>query len=247
MVKVDLKGIAKVTAKGRVYRYAWRGGPRLRGEPGSPDFMASYNEAIRERHIPEPGKFRALVTLYRASPDYQSSRHRPNAIGRDGSTRLPVISARSRLPNSSGRKRLGQSSDNGATVGPKSRALPTSLSKSYRVCCRMGLTRSARSPGIRAKESNCSIRATVPRSSGLMVTLPVSRKCAASRLPTQLILMLLPAYVSAIYYACPGRTFRTTRSPSARASPTIVGRRSSHSTTVCATCWRASRSVPPRC
>jgi integrase len=71
MVKVDLKGIAKVTAKGRVYRYAWRGGPRLRGEPGSPDFMASYNEAIRERHIPEPGKFRALVTLYRASPDYQ--------------------------------------------------------------------------------------------------------------------------------------------------------------------------------
>ncbi len=46
MVRVDLKGIAKASAKGRIYYYAWRGGPRLRGEPGSPDFMASYNEAI---------------------------------------------------------------------------------------------------------------------------------------------------------------------------------------------------------
>ena len=49
MVKVDLKGIAKVTAKGRTYWYAWRGGPRLSGEPGSPEFMASYNEAIEQR------------------------------------------------------------------------------------------------------------------------------------------------------------------------------------------------------
>ena len=36
MVKIDLKGIAKVRAKGRIYYYAWRKGPRLRGEPGSP-------------------------------------------------------------------------------------------------------------------------------------------------------------------------------------------------------------------
>ena len=71
MVKVDLKGIAKVTAKGRTYWYAWRGGPRLRGEPGSPEFMASYNEAIENRRLPEPGRFRALVTLYRASADFQ--------------------------------------------------------------------------------------------------------------------------------------------------------------------------------
>jgi hypothetical protein len=71
MVKRDVKGIAKVTAKGRVYWYAWRGGPRLRGEPGSTDFWASYNAAIADRHIPEPGRFRSLVTLYRASPDYR--------------------------------------------------------------------------------------------------------------------------------------------------------------------------------
>jgi hypothetical protein len=70
MVKVDLKGIAKVKAKGRTYYYAWRGGPRLRGEPGSPEFMASYNEAIEIRNVADPGRFKSLVMLYRASPDY---------------------------------------------------------------------------------------------------------------------------------------------------------------------------------
>jgi integrase len=71
MVRVDLKGIAKVTAKGRTYWYAWRGGPPLRGQPGSPEFMASYNEAIEARRLPEPGRFRALVTMYRASEAFQ--------------------------------------------------------------------------------------------------------------------------------------------------------------------------------
>jgi hypothetical protein len=52
MVKRDVKGIAKVTTKGRVYWYAWRGGPRLRGEEGSAEFWASYNEAIASRQIP---------------------------------------------------------------------------------------------------------------------------------------------------------------------------------------------------
>ena len=70
MVKVELKGIAKVTAKGRSYWYAWRGGPRLRGEPGSPEFMASYNVAVESRRLPDPARFRSLVTLYRAA-DFQ--------------------------------------------------------------------------------------------------------------------------------------------------------------------------------
>jgi integrase len=70
MVKVDLKGIAKVTAKGRTYYYAWRGGPRLYGEPGSPEFLASYNEAVENSRTPEPGRFKSLVVLYKASTDY---------------------------------------------------------------------------------------------------------------------------------------------------------------------------------
>jgi integrase len=72
MVRVELPGIAKVTAKGRTYYYAWRGGPRLRGEPGSPEFMASYNEALESRRIPDPDRFRSLVTLYKASSDYKA-------------------------------------------------------------------------------------------------------------------------------------------------------------------------------
>jgi integrase len=71
MVKVDLKGIAKTTAKARTYYYAWRGGPRLRGEPGSPEFFRSYHEAIEDRRTPDNGRFRSLVTLYKASEHYK--------------------------------------------------------------------------------------------------------------------------------------------------------------------------------
>src|SRR5215510_10944720 len=71
MVKVDLKGIAKVTAKGKTYWYAWRGGPRLRGKPGTPEFIASYNEAIEERRAPDTSRFRGIVTSYKASPHYR--------------------------------------------------------------------------------------------------------------------------------------------------------------------------------
>jgi integrase len=70
MIKVELSGVAKVTAKGRTYYYAWRGGPRLRGQPGSPEFLASYNEANANRHTTDTGRFKSLVTRYKASADY---------------------------------------------------------------------------------------------------------------------------------------------------------------------------------
>src|SRR3954452_11362936 len=72
MVRINLKGVAKVAAKGRIYWYAWRGGPRLQGEPGSPEFVASYNAAIEERRAPDPARFRAVITAYKASDDYRS-------------------------------------------------------------------------------------------------------------------------------------------------------------------------------
>jgi hypothetical protein len=72
MVKVKLRGVAKVKAKGRVYYYAWRGGPRLRDEPGTPEFMASYNEAVENQRTPDTGKFNSVVTLYKASNDYKT-------------------------------------------------------------------------------------------------------------------------------------------------------------------------------
>jgi integrase len=73
MARRDVKGLNKVTSKGHVYWYAWRGrdAPRVMGEYGTPEFWASYDAAIRDRHIPEPGKFRSLVALYRGSSDYE--------------------------------------------------------------------------------------------------------------------------------------------------------------------------------
>ena len=70
MVTLELKGLHRVTAKGRTYWYAWRGGPRLVGEPGSTAFLNSYNEAIASRKTQDDGRFRSLVRDYRASSDY---------------------------------------------------------------------------------------------------------------------------------------------------------------------------------
>ncbi|MBA2400821.1 MAG: tyrosine-type recombinase/integrase [Bradyrhizobium sp.] len=71
MVRIDLKGLAKVKAKGQTYWYAWRGGPRLLGQPGSPEFMASYNEAVEQRRTPDKNRFRFIVADYKASADYK--------------------------------------------------------------------------------------------------------------------------------------------------------------------------------
>lgn len=71
MVMVELKGLHTVKVKGRTYYYAWRGGPRVKGEPGTPEFMASYNEALERHKVPDSSKFRSIVIAYKASKDYQ--------------------------------------------------------------------------------------------------------------------------------------------------------------------------------
>lgn len=72
MVKVELKGLHKVTAKGRDYWYAWRGGPRLTGDPGSPEFMASYHEAVESRTAPKGDTVHAAIVSYRNSGAYKA-------------------------------------------------------------------------------------------------------------------------------------------------------------------------------
>jgi integrase len=67
MVMVELKGLHRVRAKGHTYYYAWRGGPRLEGEPGTAEFQASWNEAIAARRTPDASRFRGVVVLYKAS------------------------------------------------------------------------------------------------------------------------------------------------------------------------------------
>ena len=76
-VRVQLKGIHRVRwrlANGEIaiYYYAWRGGPRLIGQPGSPEFMRSYNEAVASRRLPVQGKLFTLIAEFRASSEYSS-------------------------------------------------------------------------------------------------------------------------------------------------------------------------------
>jgi integrase len=71
MTTVKLKGVFKSSAKGHTYHYAWRGGPRLCGEPGSPEFVHSYYEAHQRLRQPNERRFRSLVTHYKASSDYE--------------------------------------------------------------------------------------------------------------------------------------------------------------------------------
>lgn len=75
MARVRLKGLNQITKKradgSRVtYWYAWKGGPRLPGSPGSPEFMAAYNEAVAERRAPKTDTLRSLAILYKQSPEF---------------------------------------------------------------------------------------------------------------------------------------------------------------------------------
>src|SRR3990167_6059387 len=78
-MRVHLRGlhsVRKVLADGAVttYRYAWRGGPRVEGEPGTPAFMASYAAAVASVKIPVQGTLFTLIAEYRASSDYLGCR-----------------------------------------------------------------------------------------------------------------------------------------------------------------------------
>ena len=83
-MRIRLKGIAsatKILASGEkvTYHYAWRGGPLLRGAPGSPEFIQSYEQAHRERHKPNPSLFKSVIAGYLASPDFGDVRDRTRA------------------------------------------------------------------------------------------------------------------------------------------------------------------------
>jgi integrase len=74
-VRVRLKGINRAVvrlADGRkkTFWYAWRGGPRLSGEPGSPDFVASYNAAVAAKVTPPAGVLSALTRYFETTSEF---------------------------------------------------------------------------------------------------------------------------------------------------------------------------------
>src|SRR5262245_34031695 len=84
LVRIRLKGInskRKRLADGswRTYYYAWKGGPALRGEPGTPEFTASYNEAVARKVMPPHGVLLGLLQSYQSSDDFRQLRDRTRA------------------------------------------------------------------------------------------------------------------------------------------------------------------------
>jgi len=76
-MRVRLRGInskRKKLADGsfKTYYWAWKGGPPLRGEPGSPEFIASYNDAIAKKVMLPRGTLLSLLQQYQASEDFRS-------------------------------------------------------------------------------------------------------------------------------------------------------------------------------
>lgn len=83
-MRVHLRGVHRVTVKlagGKTatYFYAWRKGPRLVGEPGSPEFLASYMAAHQARREPDGSSFHGVIAGYNASQDFQALQPRTKA------------------------------------------------------------------------------------------------------------------------------------------------------------------------
>lgn len=74
-MRVRLKGINRVTkklasGKSVTYHYAWKGGPRLKGAPGSPEFHESYNKAVASRRTAPKEQLQSILDKFEASTDF---------------------------------------------------------------------------------------------------------------------------------------------------------------------------------
>jgi integrase len=63
----------------KIYWYAWKNGPRLVGEYGSPEFIASYNAAIATKVATPEGRLLALIQAYQKTEGFRGRRERTRA------------------------------------------------------------------------------------------------------------------------------------------------------------------------
>jgi integrase len=83
-MRINAKGLHWTVAKlahgtSKTYWYAWRGGPRLVGEYGSPEFIAAYNAAIATKVATPEGRLLALTQGFQQSQDFLGLRERTRA------------------------------------------------------------------------------------------------------------------------------------------------------------------------
>jgi hypothetical protein len=74
-MRVRLKGINKVNKRLSdgshvTYYYAWKGGPRLPGQPGDQDFIAAYNAAVTTKTKAPEGILQSVLDAYQKSPKF---------------------------------------------------------------------------------------------------------------------------------------------------------------------------------
>ena len=75
-MRVRLKGIHHVRrtlANGQLrdHYYAWRGGPPINAQPGSPEFMRLYTEAHAALRRPQSSTLMSLIAMYKASAEFR--------------------------------------------------------------------------------------------------------------------------------------------------------------------------------
>lgn len=83
-MRVRLKGLNSVRKRlsdGSVvtYWYAWKGGARLDGKPGSPEFMASYNAAVSARKATPEGMLTSIFRKFEDSGEFAALAPRTQA------------------------------------------------------------------------------------------------------------------------------------------------------------------------
>ena len=83
-VRIRLKGLNSATkrlADGSTvtYRYAWRGGPRIEGEPGTPEFIKAFNEATTQKVAPPAGVLQTLLRYYEGTSEFDDLAERTKA------------------------------------------------------------------------------------------------------------------------------------------------------------------------
>ena len=87
-MRVTLKGLNSRTKRLKdgssvTYYYAWKGGPRLLGRPGDPEFIASYNEAVSKRLTPPVGVLFSILHRFQQASEFTelAPRSRRDYIG----------------------------------------------------------------------------------------------------------------------------------------------------------------------
>jgi integrase len=83
-MRIRLKGInskSKRLADGTVktYWYAWKGGPRIEGQPGTPEFIASYNAAVAKKVESPAGRLLAIFARFDGSAEFNRLAERTKA------------------------------------------------------------------------------------------------------------------------------------------------------------------------